>query len=299
MSSVQINHYLFRVGDGSHLWSSSLYNIWGINSSTSGSKYLLEKTKPGDCLWFVKSNSGGLIIACAIFERAVKRINGKCMPFEALGWTNIPGSWDTDIHFTNFKNIENMNLLSHIKAAANPRVYNSKCLINLPELYSKVYPIEIPEEQPTKIKVKRITIEGIQYFKAENGDIYDTESKEFIGTYSDGVFTREEETDYEESDDEESEENEEISSNITEQKINVDGVNYLVTTNANIQDETTRRFIDSLISSEESDNEETYEELKEEKDSLQRILLACTIVSNEIKNLTSLLNSRLDKLNSL
>jgi hypothetical protein len=291
MSSTQINHFLFRVGDGSHLWSSSLYNIWGINSSTSGSKYLLEKSKPGDCLWFVKANSCGLIIACAIFERAVKRINGECMPFEALGWTNVPGSWDTDIHFTNFKNIENMNLLSHIKAAANPRVYNSKCLINLPELYSAVYPVE---EEP--ITVKKIMIEGIQYLKAKNGNIYDFETHKFIGTHIDEVFTKEEET-VDETDEEES--TEENSSNITKQNINISGVDYLVTTNADIKDETTRKFIDSLISSEDSENEDDSEELYEEKNSLRRILLSCKIVSNEINELTSLLNSRLNKLDKL
>ena len=287
MSSVKINHYLFRVGDGSHLLGSSLYNIWGINSSTSDSKYFEKNVKPGDCLWFVKGNSKGLIIACAIFERFVKRVNGECMPFEILGWTNIPGSWDTDIHFTKFKNIEHMKLLSQIKDPRNTIEYTKKCLLNLQDLYSQIYPIEVPQEQ--SIVVRRITIEGINYLKASNGDIYDAETKEFIGTYDNGVFTKEEE---EETDDEESEENEEISFNITKQNINVDGVKYLVTTNANIQDETTRKFIDSLVSSEESDDEEDF---CEEKESLRRILSACAIVSDEIKKLSSLLNNRLDR----
>jgi hypothetical protein len=69
------------------------------------------------------------------------------------------------------------------------------------------------------------------------------------------------------------------------------GVDYLVTTNADIEDETTWRFIDSLVSSEESSDEE----LCEEKESHQRILKACTIVSNEITQLNLLLNSRLEK----
>ena len=70
------------------------------------------------------------------------------------------------------------------------------------------------------------------------------------------------------------------------------GVDYLVTTNADIENETTWKFIDSLVSSEESSDEE----LCEEKESHQRILTACMIVSNEITQLTSLLNSRLEKL---
>ena len=73
----KMNHYLFRVGDATHLWSSSIYNTWGIHSSTSGSKFFLKNVNPGDCLWFVKGKSGGLIVASAIFEYSVKRINGE------------------------------------------------------------------------------------------------------------------------------------------------------------------------------------------------------------------------------
>ena len=241
MSSFQNNHYLFRVGDAVNLFRSSEYNMWGINSSSSGAKNLLAKVKPGDCLWFVKGNSKGLLVAAAIFERSVKRVNGQDMPFERLGWINIPGSWDTDIHFKNFKKIENMGLLSQIKSAVNPRIYNSNCLVNLPEIYSQIYP-EIPPDQPNIIRVH--------------------------------------------------------------------GVNYLVTTNSDIQNTTTRRFIDYLVSSEESDydednfeesddDEDNFEELCEEKESLRRILSACMIVSDEIKKITSLLNNRLDRLDRL
>ena len=55
-----------------------------------------------------------------------------------------------------------------------------------------------------------------------------------------------------------------------------------------------KKFIDSLVSSEESSDDE--EEACEEKESLLRILAACKIVSNEIVQLTSLLNSRLENL---
>ena len=234
----KMNHYLFRVGDATHLWSSSIYNTWGIHSSTSGSKFFLKNVNPGDCLWFVKGKSGGLIVASAIFEYSVKRINGECVPFEKLGWVNVDGNWDTDVHFKNFKKIENMNLLSKIKgSAANPRIYNQRCLVNLPEIYSQVYQDKFLQE---------------------------------------------------ETDDEEN------TSSITEKKITVDGVNYLITTNADIQDEKTKRFIDSLVSSEASDDEEETEELCDEKESLQRILFTCKTISNELEKLTSLLNNRLD-----
>ena len=122
-----------------------------------------------------------------------------------------------------------MSLLSQIKgSAANPRIYNNKCMVNLPEMYSQIYP------------------QALQ----ENSSV-----------------------------------------------ITVDGLNYVVTTNGNIQDETIKKYIDYLVSIEEfSDEDETFEEMCEEKESLQRILTICTIVSNEIDQLTSLLNSRLEKL---
>jgi hypothetical protein len=206
MSSNQINHYLFRVGDATHLWSSSVYNIWGIHSSTSSCKYFLKNAKKGDCLWFVKGNSNGLLVAVAIYENSEKR-NDNSLSFDKLGWVNTPGNWDTDIYFKNFKKIEKMNLFTQIKgSAANPRIYNEKCLVNLPIIYSEIYPVEVNNEQ---IIVKKIIIEGITYLKdKKNNDIYDFETKEFVGTYIDGVLTIDEESDEEESDEEESDEEE-------------------------------------------------------------------------------------------
>lgn len=178
-STIQPTNYLFRVGkNSSHLWGSCVYNIWGINSSSSGSKFFLKNSKPGDCLWFIQGNSGGLIVAAAIYEHSTKRVNGECMPFEQLGWTNIPGSWDTDIHFKNFKKIEHMGLLSQIKASANPRVYNQNCLVNLPEMYSQLYPIE-ELVQSMDVNVREEVFEGTSYLITTNGAIQDDQIKKF------------------------------------------------------------------------------------------------------------------------
>lgn len=178
-STIQPTNYLFRVGkNSSHLWGSCVYNIWGINSSSSGSKFFLKNAKPGDCLWFIQGNSGGLIVAAAIYEHSTKRVNGECMPFEQLGWTNIPGSWDTDIHFKNFKKIEHMGLLSQIKASANPRVYNQNCLVNLPEMYSQLYPIE-ELVQSMDVNVREEVFEGTSYLITTNGAIQDDQIKKF------------------------------------------------------------------------------------------------------------------------
>jgi hypothetical protein len=179
MTSVQPTNYLFRVGtNSSHLWGSCVYNIWGINSSSSGSKFFLKNAKPGDCLWFVQGNSGGLIVASAIYEYSTKRVNGVCIPFEQLGWTNIPGSWDTDIHFKNFKKIEHLGLLSQIKASANPRVYNKNCLVNLPEMYTQIYPSE-ELVQSMDLNVREEVFEGTSYLITTNGDIQDEQIKKF------------------------------------------------------------------------------------------------------------------------
>jgi hypothetical protein len=179
MTSNQPRNYLFRVGDASHLWSSCVYNIWGIHSNTSGSKFFLTNVKPGDCLWFVKGKSKGLIVATAIYEHSTKRVNGECMPFEELGWTNVAGSWDTDIHFKNFKKIEHMRLLSQIKgSAANPRAYNQNCLVNLPEMYSQIYPIE-ESLQSTDFNVRKEVFEGTSYLITTNGAIQDDQIKKF------------------------------------------------------------------------------------------------------------------------
>jgi hypothetical protein len=80
-------------------------------------------------------------------------------------------------------------------------------------------------------------------------------------------------------------------------KISNKGVNYLVTTNADVQDEITLRFIDSLVSRKElSDDEDAEEGICEEKESLRKILAACAKISDEIAQLTSSLNIRLAKL---
>lgn len=134
--------------------------------------------KPGDCLWFVQGNSGGLIVAAAIYVHTTKRVDGQCMPSEQLGWTNIPGSWDTDIHFKNFKKIEHLGLLSQIKASANPRVYNKNCLVNLPEMYTQIYPTE-ELVQSMDLNVREEVFEGTSYLITTNGDIQDEQIKKF------------------------------------------------------------------------------------------------------------------------
>jgi hypothetical protein len=82
-------------------------------------------------------------------------------------------------------------------------------------------------------------------------------------------------------------------------KIKKNGIEYFVTTNADIQDKTIKKFVNSLIDSLIDNKEQDEEELFEGNESLQRILTTCMIVSDEIKKITSSLNSRLDSLDRL
>ena len=208
MSSVQPTNYLFRVGDASHLWTSSEFNIWGIHSNTSGSKFFLKNVNPGDVLWFVKGKSKGLIVATAIYEHSTKRLNGECMSFEELGWINVYGNWDTDIHFKNFKKIEHMGLLSQIKgSAANPRIYNSKCLVNLPEMYSQIYPT-VELVQTMDVNVREEVFDGTSYLITTNGAIQDEQIKKFAVALIKSSINNADEDDVETEDDEKEDEKE-------------------------------------------------------------------------------------------
>lgn len=132
--------WLLLVGDARNLLDSSVYSTWGVNSNTCDNKFFLNNVKPGDYLWFVKGGRcGGLIVAVAIFECSVKRVDGECIPYEQIGWTNTCGTWDTDIHYNKFFKIEDLNLLSQIKSPKVTRKYNQKCLVNLPEIRSNIY----------------------------------------------------------------------------------------------------------------------------------------------------------------
>ena len=86
-----------------------------------------------------------------------------------------------------------------------------------------------------------------------------------------------------------------VRSRIKSTKIKRNGVEYFITTNADIQDKNIKRFVYSLIDNKETDDEDLFKE----RDSLRRILVACTILSDEITQLTSSLKSRLNRLDRL
>ena len=136
------SNFLFRVGNGEHLISSSKQSMWGINSDLSGSKMFISNAKPGDLIWFVKNKTNGQLIAVATFVRTEKRNLGPLIAVsltnEELGWTKTKGEWDTEIHFKNLYNITSCNLISEIKGNAVIRRYNENCKIDLPVVYNLI-----------------------------------------------------------------------------------------------------------------------------------------------------------------
>ena len=140
--SADIRHWLFRVGpNASNLYACSPHNVWGINSANSGAKYFIRNAKIGDIIWFVKGGSSkGLLVAFATYTGFVNRVKGENLSDAELGWNyQCPWvknqGWDIEIQYNQFRYIEDMNLLSKIVQSANPRRYNEKCKVNLPEIY--------------------------------------------------------------------------------------------------------------------------------------------------------------------
>jgi hypothetical protein len=131
-------HWLIRVGDGYHFWSSSQFNIWGINSEYSDSKGFIKSVNENDRLWFVKGKSKGLLIGVATFTNIQKREFGLTLSNEELGWTDYDGKWDYEVHYKDLQDITSYNLCSEIKSPGNIRKYNEKCKVNLPVEYENI-----------------------------------------------------------------------------------------------------------------------------------------------------------------
>ena len=128
------NHFLLRVGNGEHFRASSAKHIWGIVSNTPAGKGFLGLVKKGDLLWFVQSDSNGLIIAVATYRghRARELTNGE------LGWTATEGDWDVELLYESLYNLSHCGLESRIVGPLVIRLYNEKCLVNLPAEYPAI-----------------------------------------------------------------------------------------------------------------------------------------------------------------
>jgi len=102
----------------------------------------ISTVKEGDLLWFVKSKSGGQIVAVATFTCIKPRILGPLIALthtnEDLGWVNTEGEWDTEVLYKNLYNVTDCGLYSKIKSPLVIRVYNEKCKVDLPAEYANI-----------------------------------------------------------------------------------------------------------------------------------------------------------------
>lgn len=151
-----IKHWLFRTGpDASNLYACAKHNIWGINSSNSNARKFVREANQGDIIWFVKGASKGLLISYATYVQAIRRVRGENMSDAELGWFyQCPWvknqGWDIEIQFEHYVDVENMEMLSQIQQSANPRLYNEKCMVNLPQVYQELN-VLVPDQELEEI----------------------------------------------------------------------------------------------------------------------------------------------------
>ena len=137
---MAVQDWLLRIGDGEHFQSSSKMNIWGVDSSNTNVKFFMKQVKIGDHLWFVRT--GGQIIAVSTFTCLKDRVIGPLITLtptnEELGWTKQKGDWDKEVHFNDLYNLASLNLMAGIKSPMVVRLYNEKCLVDLPKEYTYI-----------------------------------------------------------------------------------------------------------------------------------------------------------------
>jgi hypothetical protein len=136
-------HWLLRVGDGDHFFSSHTMKIWGITSKTTCTPPFLAQVKQGDILWFIKGGgTGGLVLGVAQYRSHCKRELGPLIAVtrtnEDLGWTKQEGNWDTEIHYEGLYLVADLQLQTRIKSPLTIRKYNEKCQVDLPKEYELI-----------------------------------------------------------------------------------------------------------------------------------------------------------------
>lgn len=127
--------------------------LWGVKSKTTNIKSFLRNFRPGDILWFVLRGSGGQIGYMAELTFNRPRELGPLISVtstnEELGWIEIEGDWDTEVHYKKLYDLRKLNILTGIKGQAGVRKFNAeKCSANLPLEYVNI----VRYSQATKIE---------------------------------------------------------------------------------------------------------------------------------------------------
>ncbi len=135
-------HWLLRVGNGEDFIRSSSKLTWGFDSSSPSGKAFLANVTPGDLLWFVKSESKGLLMAVATLDAIKRREIGPLVALtatnEELGWTRESEPSDMEIKYINMFNVSMCGLHSEILSPLTIRKYSEKCKVNLPLEYANI-----------------------------------------------------------------------------------------------------------------------------------------------------------------
>lgn len=135
-------HWLLRVGNGQDFIRSSSKLTWGFDSSSTHGKAFLGNVAPGDLLWFVKSESKGLLLAVATLDAIKRREVGPLIAVtatnEELGWTRESEPSDTEIKYSDLYNVSMCGLHSEIRSPLTIRKYSEKCKVNLPLEYANI-----------------------------------------------------------------------------------------------------------------------------------------------------------------
>lgn len=143
-ASRAVTDWLLRVGDTSHLFSALPFRIWGVNSKDKNNiPYFLRNVKPGDRLWFISGKSQGKAVVVATFVRHAPRELGPLVQVtrtdEELGWTHVPGEWDTEVHYADAYDIRGIDIHTKIQSPRVVRAFNpEKCAVDLPQEYTNI-----------------------------------------------------------------------------------------------------------------------------------------------------------------
>jgi len=83
-----------------------------------------------------------LIVAVATFTRTKERVLGPLFALTLtdaeLGWVNVDGKYDTEVHYKDLYNLTHLRLLSDIKSPLVIRKYDDKCKVDLVTEYPHI-----------------------------------------------------------------------------------------------------------------------------------------------------------------
>jgi hypothetical protein len=117
-------HWLLRIGDGNNFKNSIQHNIWGLKEINS--KSFIKEVKENDVLWFIPTNSNGLLAYVAEYKCSYKE-NDANNTYDINNlwhkYADYSDTWNIIIEYKNLKNISNRNILSNIKGNSTLRRY--------------------------------------------------------------------------------------------------------------------------------------------------------------------------------